>query len=98
MSAQNQMYQHGSPDSVSVLGELFAIPEALPGNPPMSNYRPHNLAQPFDLVGRMKDKRPILAQIMGLPSLDYARVIAGIGYDLVFLDWEHSPMSVSSPL
>jgi len=84
--------QFGDPLSAQGFGVLPAPAQ----DPPMINYRPKTLHQPFDMRARMRLSRekPMLgAYLAAFPHVDTARVMGQAGYDFIFVDWEHTPYS-----
>jgi 2-keto-3-deoxy-L-rhamnonate aldolase RhmA len=63
----------------------------------MLGFRGHTLAQSFDMRARMKlcaQGKPMMGMLLGAfatPAM--GRFVAQAGFDYIFLDWEHTPIS-----
>ena len=90
-------YSFGNPPPLgnAGFGQLVGVAPPPPQDPPMRNYRPHSLNQPFNLVERFRTGKPSLGYGLLLGSPYLARIIGAGGYDWVMIDWEHTPMSES---
>jgi len=75
MSSTNDYSQLPPPPlrGSTVWSGVFGVPPPVEQDPPMYHYRGQSLTQPFDMVARMADKRPMLGAVLGLPSPDLAR-------------------------
>jgi 4-hydroxy-2-oxoheptanedioate aldolase len=67
----------------------------------MRAYRAPSLFQPHRMREAIKDAHdgkipPLMGYFMGLPSTAMAKVIAQFGFDVVWIDWAHSAMSVET--
>jgi len=89
-------YSFGNPPPMGneFFGSMLGIEPPMPQSIPMRNYRPYSLGQPYDLRQRLKHGKVMTIGGLAFCNADIARLLAGIGYDLVFVDWEHSPMSI----
>lgn len=94
---QQEQHSFGNPPPLgnAIFGQMLGIPPPPPQDPPMRDYRPHALGQPFNLVERFKTGKPSLGYGLLLGSPYLARIIGAGGYDWVMIDWEHTPMSES---
>ena len=92
---QQEEYNFGNPPPLgnAFFGRMLGIAPPAPQDPPMRNYRPNSLSQPFNLVERFKTGKPSLGYGLLLGSPYLARIIGAGGYDWVMIDWEHTPMS-----
>jgi hypothetical protein len=88
-------FNFGNPPPLgnAFFGQMVGVAPPPPQDPPMRNYRPNSLSQPFDLVARFKTGKPSLGYGLLLGSPYLARIIGAGGYDWVMIDWEHTPMS-----
>lgn len=93
-AAQNFDYGNPPPLGNSLFGAMVGVAPPPPQDPPMRNYRPNSLSQPFNLVDRFKTGKPSLGYGLLLGSPYLARIIGAGGYDWVMIDWEHTPMSI----
>jgi hypothetical protein len=91
----SEEFNFGNPPPLgnAFFGQMFGIAPPAPQDPPMRNYRPNSLSQPFNLVERFKTGKPSLGYGLLLGSPYLARIIGAGGYDWVMIDWEHTPMS-----
>ncbi|CAG8980338.1 hypothetical protein HYALB_00013677 [Hymenoscyphus albidus] len=67
----------------------------------MAAYRAPSLLQPHRLREAIKDAHdgkipPIVGYYMGLASPPISKLVAQFGYDVVWVDWEHSAMNVET--
>lgn len=67
----------------------------------MAAYRAPSLFQPHRAREALADAhagkiKPILGYFMGLASPPIAKLVALFGFDLVWIDWEHSAMNVET--
>src|ERR1700742_5156411 len=75
--------------------ETYAKPEG------MQKYRAHSLFQPHRARQALRDAHegkipPLQGYYFGLSSPQYARVIAPMGFDMAWIDWEHSSCNVET--
>jgi len=94
-TAQEHNYGNPPPLGNPIFGAMVGVAPPPPQDPPMRNYRPNSLSQPFNLVERFKTGMPSLGYGLLLGSPYLARIIGAGGYDWVMIDWEHTPMSES---
>ena len=92
-SSEGFNFRNPPPLGNALYGQMFGIAAPPPQDPPMRNYRPNSLSQPFNLVERFKTGKPSLGYGLLLGSPYLARIIGAGGYDWVMIDWEHTPMS-----
>ncbi|TGO53226.1 hypothetical protein BOTNAR_0301g00120 [Botryotinia narcissicola] len=64
-------------------------------------YRAPSLLQPHRARDAIRDAHdgkiaPLVGFFVGLPSPPIAKVAAQLGYDCVWIDWEHTSMSVET--
>ena len=107
-------YHFGNPppQGNEFVGNLVGVPPAPVQDPSMRDYRGYSLAQPFNLVERIRCGRPMFGYGLLLGSPYLARCVGDLvrgrgscrcritgagGYDFIFIDWEHTPMSESYP-
>ena len=97
---EQEEHNYGNPPPLGnpIFGQMLGIAPPPPQDPPMRNYRPNSLSQPFNLVERFKTGKPSLGYGLLLGSPYLARIIGAGGYDWVMIDWEHTPMSKLSNL
>ena len=88
-------HNYGNPPPLGnpIFGATVGVAPPPPQDPPMRNYRPNSLSQPFNLVERFKTGKPCFGYGLLLGSPYLARIIGAGGYDFVMIDWEHTPMS-----
>ncbi len=67
----------------------------------MTAYRAPSLLQPHRAREALADAHagkipPLVGFFCGLPCPPVAKVVAQLGYDIVWIDWEHSSMTVET--
>lgn len=67
----------------------------------MAAYRAHSLFQPHRAREAIKDAHdgkipPLIGLYLGLSTVPTARFIAPMGFDVVWVDWEHSSCNVET--
>jgi 4-hydroxy-2-oxoheptanedioate aldolase len=67
----------------------------------MAAYRAPSLFQPHRLREAIRDAHdgkipPLMGYFMGLPSPALTKMVALFGFDVVWIDWEHSAMNVET--
>lgn len=67
----------------------------------MAAYRAPSLFQPHKARQALRDAydgkiNPLIGYYFGVPNIPTARVIAQLGADIVWVDWEHSPCGVET--
>jgi len=67
----------------------------------MAAYRAPSLFQPHRARQALRDAHegripPLIGYYFGLSSVQYARLIAPMGFDMVWIDWEHSSCNVET--
>lgn len=67
----------------------------------MAAYRAPHLHQPHKARQAVRDAHegrisPLIGYFSGFGSAPVARVLALLGADFIFLDWEHCPMDVET--
>lgn len=72
-----------------------------PANAGMALYRAPSLFQPHQTRKALRDAHdgkipPLLGLYLGLSSVPMARYIAPLGFDAVWIDWEHSSCNVET--
>lgn len=67
----------------------------------MAAYRAPSLLQPHRLREALADAHagripPLIGYFCGLSSIAIGRIAAQLGFDIVWIDWEHASMSVET--
>jgi hypothetical protein len=67
----------------------------------MRAYRAPSLFQPHRARQAIRDahegkRPPLIGYYFGLSSVAYARAIAPMGFDMIWIDWEHSSCNVET--
>ncbi|KAK4704358.1 4-hydroxy-2-oxoheptanedioate aldolase, partial [Phenoliferia sp. Uapishka_3] len=81
------------PRGSAYMAGMFGIPQAPLGAIDFQQYRAYSLNQPFRFVDAIKTGKIMLGTGLSIPSLPVARIQATLGFDFIFLDAEHTPMS-----
>jgi hypothetical protein len=88
---------HSIMDCVIAKGEEhLTVPER-----GMSAYRAHSMTQPHKARQALRDAYegkidPLICYYCGVGSVPTARIIAQMGADMVWIDWEHASMGVET--
>jgi hypothetical protein len=92
-----QNSSHPIMDRVIAKGEEhLAVPER-----GMSAYRAHSMTQPHKARQALRDAYegkidPLICYYCGVGNVPTARIIAQMGADMVWIDWEHASMGVET--